>query len=39
MPDALHKVMVNDAQVIIADLPASNGVIHVLDKVILPPNK
>lgn len=34
-----NKVMVNDAQVIIADLPASNGVIHVLDKVILPPSK
>lgn len=34
-----NKVMVNDAQVIIADLPASNGVIHVLDKVILPPGK
>jgi transforming growth factor-beta-induced protein len=34
-----NKVMVNDAKVIIADLPASNGVIHVLDKVILPPSK
>lgn len=31
------KVFVNDAQVIITDIPASNGVIHVLDKVILPP--
>jgi transforming growth factor-beta-induced protein len=31
------KVFVNDAQVIITDIQASNGVIHVLDKVILPP--
>jgi transforming growth factor-beta-induced protein len=31
-----NKVMVNDAQVIITDIKASNGVIHVLDKVILP---
>jgi transforming growth factor-beta-induced protein len=33
------KVFVNDAQVIITDVKASNGVIHVLDKVILPPAK
>lgn len=32
------KVMVNQANVISADLQASNGVIHVIDKVILPPN-
>nr|WP_263013018.1 fasciclin domain-containing protein [Ancylothrix sp. D3o] len=32
------KVMVNQANVISADLEASNGVIHVIDKVILPPN-
>jgi uncharacterized surface protein with fasciclin (FAS1) repeats len=31
------KVMVNDAQVIITDIEASNGVIHVIDTVILPP--
>jgi transforming growth factor-beta-induced protein len=31
------KVMVNDAQVIITDIEASNGVIHVIDSVILPP--
>lgn len=31
------KVMVNDATVVSADIDASNGVIHVIDKVILPP--
>ncbi|MGA7971230.1 MAG: fasciclin domain-containing protein [Pseudolabrys sp.] len=31
------KVMINDATVVTADIPASNGVIHVIDKVILPP--
>ena len=31
------KVMVNDAQVIITDIETSNGVIHVIDTVILPP--
>lgn len=30
-------VMVNDANVVSADIEASNGVIHVIDKVILPP--
>lgn len=29
-------VMVNDASVVAADIEASNGVIHVIDKVILP---
>lgn len=29
-------IMVNDATVITADLPASNGIIHVIDKVLLP---
>jgi uncharacterized surface protein with fasciclin (FAS1) repeats len=29
-------VMINDAKVIKADVPASNGVIHVIDTVILP---
>jgi uncharacterized surface protein with fasciclin (FAS1) repeats len=33
------KVMVNDAQVISADVNASNGVIHIIDTVILPPTK
>ena len=31
------KVFINDAQVIIADIFTSNGVIHVIDSVILPP--
>ncbi len=31
------KVLVNDAQVVITDIEASNGVIHVIDTVILPP--
>jgi uncharacterized surface protein with fasciclin (FAS1) repeats len=31
------KVMINDATVVTADVDASNGVIHVIDKVILPP--
>lgn len=30
-------VMVNDAQVIITDIQGSNGVIHVIDAVLLPP--
>jgi uncharacterized surface protein with fasciclin (FAS1) repeats len=30
------KVMIDDAQVTAADVSASNGVIHVIDKVILP---
>lgn len=33
------KVMINDAQVVSADVNASNGVIHVIDTVILPPTK
>ncbi len=31
------SVMINDATVVTADVNASNGVIHVIDKVILPP--
>ncbi len=31
------NVMINDANVVITDIEASNGVIHVIDKVILPP--
>ena len=31
------KVYINDAQVIITDILTSNGVIHVIDTVILPP--
>ncbi len=30
------RVMVNNAQVVKADIPASNGVIHVIDTVIMP---
>lgn len=30
------KVMINDAHVVMADVKASNGVIHVIDTVILP---
>jgi uncharacterized surface protein with fasciclin (FAS1) repeats len=33
------KVMVNDATVVTPDVGASNGVIHVIDAVILPPEK
>ncbi|MBW4506253.1 MAG: fasciclin domain-containing protein [Scytonematopsis contorta HA4267-MV1] len=33
-----NQVKVNDAKVIQPDIQASNGVIHVVDKVILPPN-
>lgn len=32
------KVMVNNANVVATDVAASNGVIHVIDRVILPPN-
>jgi uncharacterized surface protein with fasciclin (FAS1) repeats len=31
------NVMINDAQVIITDIEATNGVIHVIDTVIVPP--
>ncbi|MEL7466068.1 MAG: fasciclin domain-containing protein [Pseudomonadota bacterium] len=34
--DATSGVAVNDANVIAADVEASNGVIHVIDKVLLP---
>jgi len=33
----MNGVTVNDANVTAADIEASNGVIHVIDKVILPP--
>ncbi len=32
-------VFINDAQVILTDIKATNGVIHVIDSVILPPSK
>ncbi len=34
-----NGVMINQAHVVTADVKASNGVIHVLDAVILPPTK
>jgi uncharacterized surface protein with fasciclin (FAS1) repeats len=34
--DLDNGVMINDANVVSADIEASNGVIHVIDKVILP---
>ena len=34
--DATNGVMINDATVTTADVAASNGVIHVIDKVLLP---
>lgn len=33
-----NSVRVNDANVTQADIPASNGVVHIVDRVILPPN-
>jgi uncharacterized surface protein with fasciclin (FAS1) repeats len=36
--DPTTGVMVNDAKVVQADVKASNGVIHVIDNVILPPD-
>lgn len=36
-PDS--KVMINDANVVTANVEASNGVVHIIDKVILPPVK
>ena len=36
--DPTNGVMVNEAKVVQPDIQASNGVIHVIDKVILPPD-
>ena len=36
--DATQAITVNDASVTQADIPASNGVVHVIDQVILPPD-
>ncbi|MGL4461953.1 MAG: fasciclin domain-containing protein [Planctomycetia bacterium] len=33
------KVMINEAKVVKADVKASNGVIHVIDKVLMPPSE
>lgn len=32
------KVMVNDARVITPDIPASNGVVHAINRVLIPPS-
>ncbi|MBL24840.1 MAG: Nex18 symbiotically induced protein [Rhodospirillaceae bacterium] len=37
--DGKYGVKVNDAKVTAADIAATNGVIHVIDTVILPPSK
>ncbi|MBL9124736.1 MAG: fasciclin domain-containing protein [Planctomycetaceae bacterium] len=34
--DASNGVKINDAKVVTADVPASNGVIHVIDTVLIP---
>ena len=34
--DAMYGVQINDSKVVSADIAASNGVIHVIDKVLLP---
>ncbi|MCI3922175.1 fasciclin domain-containing protein [Paenibacillus sp. TRM 82003] len=36
---SLNPVRVNDAKVVKPDIGASNGVIHVIDKVLLPPSR
>jgi uncharacterized surface protein with fasciclin (FAS1) repeats len=36
--DGTNGITVNGAKVVIADVPASNGVIHAIDTVILPPS-
>jgi uncharacterized surface protein with fasciclin (FAS1) repeats len=33
------KIMLNNSATIIASIPASNGLIHVIDAVLLPPSK
>jgi uncharacterized surface protein with fasciclin (FAS1) repeats len=33
------KVMINNAATIVASIPASNGIIHVIDEVLIPPSK
>ena len=35
--EAAGSVIVNEATVVVADIEASNGVIHVIDQVLLPP--
>lgn len=33
------KVMINNSATIVASVPASNGIVHVIDAVLLPPSK
>ena len=33
------KVMINNSAVIVASVPASNGIVHIIDAVLLPPAK
>lgn len=35
--DATHSVSIGNARLVTADVPASNGVIHIIDAVLLPP--
>jgi uncharacterized surface protein with fasciclin (FAS1) repeats len=37
--DATHGVSINGAKVVTADIEATNGVIHVIDAVIMPPTQ
>ena len=37
--DASNGVKVNDSKVVTADVHCSNGVIHIIDRVLLPPTK
>ena len=34
--DAMYGVKINDSNVVSADIAATNGVIHVIDKVLIP---
>jgi uncharacterized surface protein with fasciclin (FAS1) repeats len=34
---SLDPVMINDANVVLAGIKAANGVVHVIDKVLIPP--
>ena len=34
---SLDPLMINDAKVIVTDVLATNGVVHVIDKVLIPP--
>lgn len=35
--NSTNAILINDARVVQADIPATNGIVHVVDKVILPP--